>query len=133
MQTFLPYENFKSCALVLDRQRLGKQRVEARQILNAIMNGGGWSNHPAVRMWRGYEDALILYGNIVIEEWVMRGYRNNMETMPVQDVVMPGWIGDGDLHASHRSNLLRKDFAYYSRFGWSESCDLQYVWPVQKV
>ena len=29
MQTFLPYSNFKKSAKCLDRQRLGKQRVEA--------------------------------------------------------------------------------------------------------
>lgn len=28
MQTFLPYQNFVASARVLDRQRLGKQRVE---------------------------------------------------------------------------------------------------------
>ena len=31
MQTFLPYEDFRASARVLDRQRLGKQRVEAKR------------------------------------------------------------------------------------------------------
>jgi len=30
MQTFLPYPDFARSAAVLDRQRLGKQRLEAR-------------------------------------------------------------------------------------------------------
>lgn len=33
MQTFLPYANFEASAKVLDYKRLGKQRVEAKQIL----------------------------------------------------------------------------------------------------
>lgn len=36
MQTFLPYKDFAECARVLDDKRLGKQRVECLQILNAL-------------------------------------------------------------------------------------------------
>ena len=38
MQTFLPYESFEESAKVLDYRRLGKQRVEGMQIINAIEN-----------------------------------------------------------------------------------------------
>jgi predicted RNase H-like HicB family nuclease len=59
MQTFLPYLDFAECARVLDDRRLGKQRVEVLQIARAItVPGYGWRHHPAVRMWRGYEEAL---------------------------------------------------------------------------
>jgi hypothetical protein len=43
----------------------------------------------------------------------------------------PSWLGDDAVHASHRSNLLRKDLRHYSRFGWTEPDDLEYVWPVR--
>jgi hypothetical protein len=36
MQTFLPYNDFVKSARVLDYKRLGKQRVEGMQIINAI-------------------------------------------------------------------------------------------------
>ena len=36
MQTFLPYPAFDLSAQVLDRQRLGKQRVETLQVLKAL-------------------------------------------------------------------------------------------------
>ena len=36
MQTFLPYKSFEQSAQVLDWRRLGKQRVEGMQIINAI-------------------------------------------------------------------------------------------------
>jgi hypothetical protein len=45
------------------------------------------------------------------------------------DLVLPPWWGDERLHASHRSNLLRKDPAHYGRFGWAEPPDLPYFWP----
>ena len=79
MQTFLPYSSFIKSVRCLDRQRLGKQRVEALQILNAL-NGKskGWTNHPATKMWRGYEEALCLYKDLCIQEWMERGYKNTM-------------------------------------------------------
>jgi hypothetical protein len=134
MQTFLPYADFIRSAACLDVKRLGKQRVEARQILHAIRHGGGWQNHPVVTMWRGYEDALIMYGNAMISTWVIKGYRNTMLIMDLSkssdEYCLPPWFGNDRLHGSHRSNLLRKDFRHYSRFGWSESADLSYWWPI---
>lgn len=54
MQTFLPVANFCESAKYLDKARLGKQRVEAMQILSTLSGASrGWINHPAVRMWRG--------------------------------------------------------------------------------
>ena len=36
MQTFLPYEDFRESVRSLDDKRLGKQRVEAYQIISAL-------------------------------------------------------------------------------------------------
>ena len=44
-------------------RRLGKQGVEALQVVRALTRPGyGWQNHPAVRMWRGYEETPGAYG-----------------------------------------------------------------------
>ncbi len=144
MQTFLPYQDFAASAKVLDRARLGKQRVESMQIMNACTGvGRGWVNHPATRMWRGHEHALLLYTDAMIDEWTSRGYKDtckvkihsiyteavhNGRLMP--NLAMPTWLGDPAFHASHRSNLLRKDSIYYGKFGWTESSTLPYIWPV---
>lgn len=130
MQTFLPLSDFAQSAKVLDWRRLGKQRVEARQIVRALLYGGGWQNHPAVQMWRGHVAALIHYSNVMIREWVARGYRNTMPLLAVQSIVtLPAWYGETVFHASHRSNLLRKDPEHYGQFGWKEGPDLPYYWP----
>lgn len=133
MQTFLPYAEFAKCAATLDVRRLGKQRVEAYQILRTLQGlSRGWRNHPAVAMWRGYEDALGLYLNAMIAEWERRGYTNNMARYPLPDDAtppLPPWLGRDELHASHRSNLLRKDPDFYGQFGWDEPPDLPYHWP----
>lgn len=131
MQTFLPHADFEQTAGCLDDRRLGKQRVEAMQILNVLEGRSrGWRNHPAVRMWRGYEDALRLYMNACIREWVRRGRTNNMLFADVGGgAVMPHWLGDERVHSAYRAMLLRKDPVHYGAFGWTDVAD-DYYWPV---
>ena len=134
MQTFLPYADFEKSARCLDYRRLGKQRVEAKQIIDCIEGKGnqGWKHHPAVRMWEGYTDALKIYYNTIVEEWVSRGYKNNMKlysmgTMPIL-VGRPEWFGRKDFHDAHKSNLLRKDKEFYGKYNWDVPDDLPYLW-----
>lgn len=137
MQTFLPHDSFIESARCLDRQRLGKQRVEVKQILNALEgNSKGWVNHPATKMWRGYEPALAAYGWACCAEWIERGYKDTLqpfflERIPSPDTwVLPEWFG-GPIHSTHRQVLLHKDFEWYSQFGWTEEPKYEYLWPVK--
>lgn len=142
MNTFLPYPDYVQSAECLDTKRLGKQRVEVLQILRTLLGlSDGWKNHPAVKMWGGCEPSLVLYGIAVCDEWVRRGYLDTCKSkiLDICDplggeycipIPTPRWFGDPDFHASHRSNLLRKDHDWYGRFGWTEPDNLPYVWPV---
>lgn len=131
MQTFLPYSDFILSAKCLDYKRLGKQRVEAFQILKSLRTNSGWINHPATKMWRGYECSLTLYMNEMIREWISRGYNNSMviELVSHSNPPNPTWFGDERLHSSHRSNLLRKDPEYYKKWNWTEVNNMPYFWP----
>ncbi len=134
MQTFLPYADFEKSVEVLDYRRLGKQRVETFQVLNILLDRTptkGWRNHPVTRMWTGYEEALKQYQNFTIQEWITRGYKNNMsfEEVDTTSIIYPSWFGQDLFHRSHRSNLLRKDFGYYSQY-FDEPDNLEYYWPV---
>ena len=135
MQTFLPYSDFQKSVEILDYRRLGKQRVETFQVFNILLERTatkGWVNHPVTKMWRGFEEALKLYQNITITEWIKRGYKNTMQFETIEDmqrITLPHWFGNKDFHRSHRSNLLRKDFEYYSQH-FDEPSDLEYYWPV---
>jgi len=143
MQTFLPFPEFDASARTLDNKRLGKQRVETKQILNALTgHSKGWTNHPATKMWRGYEYALCSYGAAICWEWQRRGFKDTLfdffsraiaeYEQDGQRFVPPPWLGDDIIHASHRSNLLRKDPLWYGQFGWREPDHLPYVWPPSK-
>lgn len=134
MQTFLPYPNYQASAECLDTKRLGKQRVECKQIYNALVRKTGWSNHPAVRMWRGYEISLCNYGRLVCLVWIGRGYRDTLYDFFLEKYIQgeekcPDWLGDVPFHASHRAALLAKDYEWYKQFGWTENPDINYVWP----
>jgi hypothetical protein len=139
MQTFLPYASFAETARCLDNKRLGKQRVEVLQILNALTKpeAKGWKNHPATLMWKGHEGALVRYGVVICEEWTGRGFRDTVRDKLLAfgfsiEAPDPGWIGDERIHASHRASLLRKDNDFYRRHGWTDDPDLPYHWPVSK-
>lgn len=134
MTTFLPYADFRQSARVLDRARLGKQRVETLQIVRSHLQKGGWANHPATLMWAGYTRALIEYGLVICDEWIRRGYRDSVQEQLSElvftfDYDMPPWLGDERLHQSHRNVLLKKDPDWYSHFGWKPSVFTFYYWP----
>lgn len=144
MQTFLPYASWEESARSLDRQRLGKQRVECLQILRSLspnVETKGWANHPAVKMWKGHELALLNYGLYVCNEWTDRGYKDTcadkMKAMigdfSALSLEAPEWWGDPRIHESHRRKLLWKLPEWYSQ----QFPDLEipedepeYVWPV---
>lgn len=141
MQTFVPYDSFEKSFKVLDYKRLGKQRVEALQILNVLNNpesSVGWRNHPAVLMWKGYEDCLRLYHDLCISEWTSRGYRNNMKYFILDkmtdfsEIEYPWWFGNENMHRSHRARLIQKNRDFYlPLFPEDENFnDGKYFWPV---
>ena len=153
MQTFMPYPSFSRSASVLDRQRLCKQRVESLQILDALKalrtgdiykldkNGKrrkrGWLTHSCTRMWRGYDWWLCRYNIAICEEWIKRGYKDTcldktvviFRNLPSELIVeAPYWLGNAELHLSHRSRLTQKDPSYYGELFPDADMQMEYVW-----
>ena len=143
MQTFLPYPNFKQSASVLDMRRLGKQRIEAIEILKiSLGKESRWKHHPAVKMWKGYEHALSHYTRCIIEEWRRRGYNDSLlgklavictdfDLLSNVETILPWWLGLDEFHSKHRATLLFKLPAHYSTFGWIENPEYGYLWPTK--
>ncbi|MBB5933337.1 MSMEG_6728 family protein [Streptomyces zagrosensis] len=149
MQTFLPYPRFSAAAAVLDARRLGKQRVETIQVLRGLtVPGYGWRHHPAVRMWTGYEEALVRYGLEMCRVWCDSGRADTCAGTLVADLAtsgwhgevrsqdelaqadeLPPWLGDLAFHESHQSALVRKDPDHYGPHFPGVPDDLPYVWP----
>ncbi|MEV4334410.1 MSMEG_6728 family protein [Streptomyces sp. NPDC049597] len=149
MQTFLPFADFAASAASLDPRRLGKQRVEALQILRGLtVPGYAWRRHPAVRMWAGYEEALVRYGLEVCDVWTSAGRADTCALTLVHDFRawlpgasvrsqeglasdgdLPPWLGTPAFHRSHQAALLRKDPDFYAGRFPGVPPDLPYVWP----
>lgn len=144
MQTFMTHDNYVDTAKALDVKRLGKQRVEAFQILKALRgeynDTGAWVNHPATVMWRGHEYELALYGLTVSVEFYERGYDGYAMMMKFTDLCnelqssnresYPWWVNNELLRITHQSNLMRKDDTYYS---FDVPQNMPYVWPLPEV
>lgn len=138
MITFLPYSDFKKSVECLDNKRLNRQIMEAKIIYDIVhenRTSGGWVNHPAVKMWRCCPEAIALYLNCCLDEWIKRGKNHSYQKISMEgtgeaNVKMPLWLGDERVHSSHRSNLLRKDAFYYEQFGWTEGPGEPYFWPI---
>jgi len=150
VQTFLPYADFGRSARVLDPKRLGKQRVETIQVVRALTRPGyGWANHPAVLMWKGFEEALGRYGLTCCDAWTQLGFGDTCALTIAADLcaagvdmirtqpelatagALPPWLGDEAVHRSHQSALVRKDPERYQHLFPDVPDDLAYVWPVR--
>lgn len=99
MQIFRPYVDWSRSAAVLDDLRLGKQRVEAKQILNVFLRKAGllrdglrgWLNHPIVLLYynggRPYVDDVIGMFNACVREWVRRGKQSSINLDDVKHLL----------------------------------------------
>lgn len=143
MQTFLtstgtPLEIMTASAASLDNQRLGKQRVEAKQIYTALSTGQGWVHHPATKMWAGHLEALAQYGFFICHEWYERGFEDTLgpwffergSSRGMQPDDWPWWFGNSNMIASHRSKLIHKQPAFYQdKWPQDGGYRLPYLWP----
>lgn len=157
MQTFLPYNSFKKSARCLDNKRLFKQLVEAKQILCSLRytfcnedwkktkswENRAFNNHPAVKMWGGYEWLLAAYYNAVYVEVMKRGINTSMKPLIneysskkfqlqryANKVEYPWWLGKSKFHKAMRARLYAKDPKYYRKFcRFKDFNGGKYLWP----
>jgi len=133
MQVFLSEPSFKKSAEVLDTKRLVKQLLEGRQIMNVLAGEStskGWANHPAVRMFEGYERTLYSYLVAIRNEMQSRGYKWEKNWAVIQDLYdrnfsgepqnMPFWMTDDKMFnrviITHRGRLWEKDPIHYEQY-----------------
>ena len=153
--------DYSKQAEVLDNRRLNKQALEAWQILMVLVEldpagqhrtPKGWRSHPAVKMWKGYEQALLEYLLAMVAEWHRRGYNSTIGNKAVATYQRAVELGKADHHAeapipawqadqalfeqiaqTHRQALLVKEYEHYSQFQWEEDTGIrptayEYVW-----
>lgn len=133
MQIFMPYPDLKRSAQCLDPERLGNQVY--RECVT--LANGKWSDHPASRIWYpNHVHAIALYALHGLEELYNRGYNYpewfdywNSVADTQQDNGLPNIVGTELFHASHRSQLLLKNYYWYIKLGWiEEPGTIPYIW-----
>jgi len=170
MQTFLSSPFFTECAVSLDKRRCWKQVVEAKQMLCNLRTENlpiewqnskdyinqKYKNHPAVKMWKDYDDLLKHYYNIFLKycldfhkintklEYITCAYSypaftNHNILMIWEDglddngnlIEQPFWLGNEDFHRAMRARLIEKDRNFYlKKFPEDEGFNNgKYWWP----
>ena len=146
VNTFILSPDINTMFNDLDKKRLNKQKLEAKQIIENLIcydeTGkfkNNYGNHSATQMWIGYTNHLKVYYNLCIKEWISRGYNNNMPLYEVENeekyhIVNSEFIDNAayfeDFNEysfppfcsflpfimSHKSSLLKKDPEYYADY-----------------
>lgn len=140
MQTFLtstnpdPVEACRETFNMLDNARLGKQRLEAVQLIK-----GQFPNHPAAKMWVGHKHALAMYAAFACIHWRERGFNDSL--LPKLEramertrrpLVWPWWFGHPAFVRCHKSKLYYKGSPKWVgavEFGLGAPHQLPYLWP----
>lgn len=156
MQTFLPFllvwdesktvlENLQACfrltAQLLDNKRTGKQRVEAMQLLNILLGrnaDSSWKRHPVLHMWKPWTEALKLYYNCFLEEWMARGFVNNLPLEDIDEEALteqgiPPFLSNKHFVDRHRANLMTKHPDFYEKYEWGVEPRQGYYWYLDGV
>ena len=115
----MPYPCLEQSVRCLDPDRLGNQVY--REALSLLR--GGWSNHPAAKMWQHFKPALAQYCIYGLAELHRRNKRpptfNELmhefkQYIRNQPITLPPFIGYTAFHISHQDNLIFKYPHYYA-------------------
>lgn len=73
--------------------------------------GDGLRKHPVLTLWHTYIPALCEYINAHIEEWIDRGYKNNMVMYDINpdDLEYPPWVNNPEFHRRMKARLREKE------------------------
>lgn len=142
VNTFVVDSDLARNASLLDTKRLGKQRIEAKEIIDilesldrgVIPKKKGWMNHPATKMWYGYTNALKVYYNYILTEFKKRSDHNTMQyydidvslyyvnpyigngnfKFPFTEYSFPPWFAFPPFILAQRASLIRKSPEIYN-------------------
>lgn len=152
MQTFLPYKSTSKSAQCLDKKRVFKQAVECKQILCTIhaknlpcdwmetksWKSQKWKNHPAVKEWIPYENFLKDFYNECLSRSLSLNIKTHLPFLKINHIEKPWFIGNEIYHDSIKSQLLKKNFDFYSKKFTEEEIKKSkkynfYNWPLNET
>ena len=121
MQIFIVGSIFETCQ-ALDKRRLWKQILEARQIIDILLGKTqAWKNHPVAKMYKDDLEWLLLYLAVFEEYW-----KGDLEAAEIisngAEEIKPKFLHDNSYLENMKKRLFTKDNSFYSQWaGLGES------------
>jgi len=120
----LPWPNFAVSVLVIDTPALWVCRMQTVSVMHRL-RGMEPEDSPHVQAWVGHDAALALYQSVIARELMRRGGEHSrplhqpfwpdgtrnpdheLAFLPAhaREVQMPSWLGDPEVHSTHRDFL----------------------------
>lgn len=102
---------------VIETTKSGKTVLSQGPIENYVLPNdeyitlpNGFSQHPVVKMWLGFETALKAYINAHIDVWVNQGKENNMVKYIIpKEYKRPEWTKSKRIISNYRAALVQKE------------------------
>lgn len=111
-------------AMALDKLRLNKQVIEARQILDALDGKSAWSNHPCVLQYREHREWLVAY-TLCLGNYIRRNDFGARMWNNIAQPFTPDWHTEEYLSQMKR-RLYTKNNEHYKQ--WSHLGESQQNW-----
>lgn len=128
MQVFVPFYDIYMTASCLDRRRLWKQVLEAKQIIMAIDGiSEAWKNHPVTKMYTPYLQWLVNYMNCLEAYWEGDLNRASMYSKVIKCIKNPIFLTQEFLD-NHKKRLYTKDPVYYNQFSYLGTSEVNMYW-----
>ena len=115
MQIFIIGSIFETCQ-ALDKRRLWKQILEARQIIDVLLGKSqAWKNHPIAKMYKDDLEWLLLYLAVFEEYW-----KGDLEAAEIisngAEEIKPTFLYDDSYLENMKKRLFTKDNSFYSQW-----------------
>lgn len=115
MQIFIVGSIFETCQ-ALDKRRLWKQILEARQIIDILLGKTqAWKNHPVAKMYKDDLEWLLLYLAVFEEYW-----KGDLEAAEIisngAEEIKPIFLYDDSYLENMKKRLFTKDSSFYSQW-----------------
>lgn len=102
---------------MLDNKRLWRQMIEAKKILETLLEIAPPFHQTTVNQWQGHENFLLQYCLVLTDEAWDRGMKSfgikaqlmtlaKKYRLNTNNPIPPDWFGRPDIHSSHRGYLL---------------------------
>lgn len=140
---FLPYPDYQKTAAALAEVTLNHEIFAICELMECVHQTERSQevdvDSRLLSAWQGHEVSLIELGLTCLDEFAKRGkqllirermaWHMDCATSGEFSMEKPAWVGDDDIHTSHKAKLIRDVPEYYLEKFPGVDANLSVVWP----